>query len=224
MAYYIIAPGALNSSQSSSQLVRTPTNNLYAILIVSLRVQVYLSINNGKTWSLQNYANSPSSAGSMVAAAIDGNNVIHITYLTGGAVASYIQFSTTTNVFQNYQVVGSISGGTSPTIESLAIALDSNNIPHVAIAYHSSTLNEIFYSNLTSQYFFPPIVATNPNSASPSNVDIQINNSNVPVISFVDSGVSAVGVAVGNQNNANAFTANTGVGAAGTVTVWAVLQ
>ena len=99
--------GALSSTQSSSQLLRTSNGNLYAVLLTAdLRVGVFKSTNNGNTWSKQKYINSPTytvfSGFRGLSAAIDSTDIIHIVYtqtppnLTG---VRYIQYSTSTDTF-----------------------------------------------------------------------------------------------------------------------------
>ena len=54
------ALGAISGNQASSQLVRTSTGILYALVTTSsLVLKIYKSTNNGLSWLQQDYNNSP---------------------------------------------------------------------------------------------------------------------------------------------------------------------
>src|SRR5438105_2872948 len=101
MAYKIDASlGALNSNQSSSQLVRTSTGNLYAVIVSSGDVRVYKSTNNGVSWVQQDYRNVPSTVDTLVSAVIDSSDTIHIAFTgVSNTIVRYVQYSTSTDTF-----------------------------------------------------------------------------------------------------------------------------
>lgn len=197
---YKISPslGALNSLQSSSQLVRTSTGNLYSVISSSGDVDIYKSVDKGQTWNEQDYHNTVPTGSTNITAAIDGNNVIHIGFSNPAGLGAYISFNTSTDTYGRTEVVPSASTG------RIAIAVDSNNIPHIIVGQNAA----IGYSNRTKGSW-KPVVSISGGSFNNtlSNVDLHIDQNNVPQFSTI-TGSNTTGIAIGNKNDATAFTIN----------------
>lgn len=206
--------GALNSGQSSSQLVRTSGGNLYAVLVVSSTIKIYRSTNSGVSWSIQDYSNSPSTLGTFVAAAIDGTDKIHMAFRKQAVVniLEYATFSTSTNTFGPSE---DIQASQVNPATGAAIAIDSNNQPHVAYA---DSGNGKYYNRIgkSGQVWNSAALG----AFSTSNLDIQLDLNNIPWISYIDNTTPALRVATGNRNNASSFT-STAVVASGAFTTGA---
>lgn len=199
--------GPLNVAQSASSLVRDFSGNLYftqwSNILAVRELQVFKSINNGLSWTVISpaapYVTSQTSG--LISSAIDSNNIIHIFLIdNSSASGNYLQFNTSTNLFQNFAKVP--MGGVG--LSSIAIAVDRNNIAHVAIS--SSGNNKVFYNNFIAGYWLPTAV-TVASPTAPVNVDILIDQNNVPQVSYINTAASTgVTAAIGNKNNATSFT------------------
>lgn len=190
------ALGTLNASQSSNQLIRTSENNLYAVVVSANRVRVYKSIDNAKTWVRQSYGTTLLASSTLISAAIDGSDNIHIIYLTSTTVVKYVLFDTSTDTFGTIEQAVNVSA----TVASIAITVDSNGKPHAVATSSAATTN---YSNRVRGSWKPAVSVA---AVVGKNIDIQIDKNNVPIVSYVRA-AAAVAVALGNKNDATSFTA-----------------
>jgi len=140
--------GTLSTTQSSTQLVRTSGGVLYAVLASGKRVSVWKSSDNGKIWTQPDYGRGPTTTSTGIAAAIDNSGIIHIAYIFLGTSARYVQFSTTTDTFNIKEIIPNAG-----SVSSIAIAIDSNSVPHVA--YTDNSASTVIYTNRPINYPVP---------------------------------------------------------------------
>lgn len=153
-----------------------------------------------------------------VSAAIDSNDYIHISWLDDQGKSSplkYIRFradGTNDDWFEaEATVVSDI--GEDPTATSLntAIAVDSNDVPHIVYNEYpkiGGTATYVgMYVNKTSGTWQTPIQLYYNQGNDVQAVDICIDYDNYPYIAFVPlAGTKYAYTAIGNANNATSFT------------------
>ena len=199
--------GAIHGS--NRRLLRSSTGKIYALLNDGGSCEVWQSLDNGNSWSELDSADNPScyNNGDFLGA-IDSNNTIHMTY-----------WDETTNTQNNYQTFNTSTGqfGTEESIlsdgtdigDSLAIAIDSNNIPHMV---RQSITNpgpdtDLIYSNRIGGTWDPITVESGSSLNLGSLADITINDdSDIPEISYINEADSDLTAAVGDANNPATFT------------------
>ncbi len=147
---------------------------------------------------------------------VDVNDVIHISYCTDEGKASqlrYVQFAS--DVFLNdAQVIADLEEDpTAITNLQTAIAIDSNNKPHIAFCHYAKTGGntnyEISYINNVDANWNAGVyyeVEGTGNAKNCKYSDISIDKDNKPVISYSNETDYDVGTAIGNQNDAESFT------------------
>src|SRR3990167_617019 len=201
--------------------VRTSTGIPYVVLFDSTDDKIEVWKGNSVTptsFTEKDTANSPVGAtyGS-ISAAIDGNGIIHIVwceYISKSDDLEYIQFDTGDDTFKNATTINADLGAESTTVSRLftSIAIDSNNIPHVAyvgVESNAGTFGQVVrYENRIGGVWNGTGVEVegqtgNKNCLDP---DITINASNIPIISYVNSDDDVLSRAVGNTNDATSFT------------------
>lgn len=183
------------------QLVKTSSGTLYAILNKSNTIEAWKS-SNGSSWTEVGTGPTANSSPD-VAAAIDGNDLIHIIYGTagvgGGVDVSYVTFNTGTDSFGSSEVAIDTSTSES-VIGGMDVALDSNNKPHITGLVFDIT-SVVTYANKTGASWS---TAVNAFSGSYTRSNIVINEDTIPEIAGMAGGSTVV--ALGNQNNASSFT------------------
>src|SRR3989344_2212468 len=199
--------GAIHGS--NRRLLRSSTGKIYALLNDGGSCEVWQSLDNGNSWSELDSADNPSCYNNAdILGAIDSNNTIHMTY-----------WDETTNTQNNYQTFNTSTGqfGTEESIlsdgtdigDSLAIAIDSNNIPHMV---RQSITNpgpdtDLIYSNRIGGTWDPITVESGSSLNLGSLADITINDdSDIPEISYINEADSDLTAAVGDANNPATFT------------------
>lgn len=220
---------AVTSDQSNRQflgarvVVRTSAGIPYVIVedLTNGAIRVFKGDAATPTsFAEQDSANNPATAGyGACSAAIDSTGIIHIAYQYDNGKASelrYVTFNTGTDAFAgDAQVIADI--GADPTaITNLytAIAIDSNDIPHIAyIEYRASGGTDyftVFYQNRIGGAWNASGVevegvTANVQTAVP---DIAIDADNKPVIAYrIPSADQAYAkAAIGNANDATSFT------------------
>lgn len=194
------------ASGSGRLVVRTAGSGfLYAVVNNAGVIRVYASPDNGSTWIQQDSAHAPSTVSSSdaISAAIDSSDVIHITYQFSGASVGieYITFNASTNLFGTAASTG-ISGYT--TVNCVAIAVDSNNVPHVISAGPTAGGNAGKYANKVGGSWNSSVLITTTNGINFA--DILIDNNNIPEIAICEA-ITAIKALIGNVNNTTSFTA-----------------
>lgn len=148
---------------SPKQVVRTTSNMLYTVLIdcanypscLGNSLRVYKGNQAGVPTSFQrmDQADEPQNA-LVAAAAIDGNNNIHIVYVqrsdqTNASRLDYVIFNTNTNSFGSVQTIDNalnFAGGGQGD-QAAAVALDANGVPHVVYTKSDGTRRQVYYRN-----------------------------------------------------------------------------
>ena len=206
--------------QGARAVVRLSNGRPYVIVENSSDDQIQVWKGNATTpasFSEPDAGNGPTgTVWGSCSAAVDINNVIHIAYCTDEGKASqlrYVQFAS--DVFLNDTQIIADLGGDPTAITNLqtAIAIDSNNKPHIAfIATPTSGATIVF----TVKYINNIDAAWNSGVSyeveGVTNVkqcaypDITIDAGNLPVISYSNETDDDVGVAIGDKNDAESFT------------------
>lgn len=202
---------------SKKNVVRTTGGTLYAVVnfqrtIPTPRsdVVVYKST-DGSSWSEQDAANNPTggsaSAYSSVSCALDSSGNIHISYRHNLNGIRYVVFSTSTDTFSgDTQIVTSTTNQ-----NTTAITIDSNDVPHVVYVENltsmGSTLETVTYINKVGGSWNTKVaiegIAQSKSCRFPS---ITIDSNDVPVVVYYNHTDTDIGTAIGNLNNATAFT------------------
>jgi len=204
----------INSSRVS---VRTSAGIPYVIVNQILGIiQVFKGNSVTPTsFTIQDDANDPAGTtyGSS-SAAIDSTGVIHISYHYYNGKTSelrYVTFNTGTDTFSgDAQLVADI-GGDPTAITNLytAIAIDSNNVPHIAHSQFPSKggLPSLYYMNKVGGAWNAAVeIEGGTNGNECKHYDIAISEDNIPEISYVNDTDGDLGAALGNVNNATSFT------------------
>ena len=207
-----MSAGAAHLS-SGRHIVRSFTGSLYTFINNSGSCEIWKST-NGSSWSQQDANNNPAcSGGDAFAVAIDGNDYIHLVYYDDGMVSptplKYITFNTLNDTFGTEETITGFSGSPIGNVGSVDIAIDSNNKPHVAYSYITTSYpaySYIHYSNKVSASWVASAVGGK--NANSHHIDIEINEDNIPEVYYIlqGSGNAELGGAVGNANNATSFT------------------
>jgi hypothetical protein len=149
-----------------------------------------------------------------ISAAIDSSDIIHLSWIDDIGASSDLKYATCSAVADLTSfsaVVLNSDIGSDPTITSLftAIAIDSNNIPHIACTLYpsisgGSTYTVDYYNRIGGAWstVVSPIKTKNIHS---SFFSLAIDKNNIPVIS-VNRNATEVYALIGNGNNATAFT------------------
>ena len=166
----------------------------------------------------QDTANNPDNTtyGSM-SAAIDSTGIIHIVwckYVSKSDDLLYITYNTGTDLFGTIATINADLGGESTAVTNLytSIAIDSNDIPHVAyvgVEANAGTVGQVVrYENRIGGAWIGTGVEV---EGQTGNVDcfkpsITIDADNKPVITYFNNDDFSVGTAIGNANDATSFT------------------
>lgn len=168
----LVGPGA--TDPSPHQLVRTSKNVLYAIAFDCAtgypgcgpnRVRVYGATTPGVAVAFKEYDVSHARTGGIqsVAAAIDGQDVIHVLWIetTAQGAVWYQTFNTTTNLWgprQRLAVTYWNDSTATQGAEGVAIALDAAGIPHALWSARPSAgaSLRIYYANRTGGRWSAP--------------------------------------------------------------------
>lgn len=206
---------------SARLVVRDASDNIYAFLNDGGSCELWKSADSGSSWSEQDASNNPSCSTITdhkdVSAAIDSAGIIHLIYFDAVMYEpppiKYVTFDTSSGTFGTPATALTITGGGLIAGE-LALAVDSNDKPHVVVGGYSSTLPggaQIQYANKVSGSWSSVVSSGLVSStAAAEQVDIAINEDNIPEVAFSapqDAGTySTITAAVGNANNATSFT------------------
>src|SRR5690606_8431923 len=141
---------------------------------------------DGTDWIEQDSANNPSChTSSSAALAVDSNDKLHALFIEGTDI-KYIPFSS--GSFGSQETVFQM--GFAPYVYATSIAIDSNDVPHVAFDYDIITA----YTNRVGGSWKTPVnIYTEPHSP-----DLLINEDNIPEIVFNDGLSAALRASVGN--------------------------
>ena len=183
---------------------------------IEVRVTTYDSTST--TWGELDAGNNPSAnVYGSASAAIDSNDIIHIIYMMDDIKDSqllYIQFDTTDGTFKNGEVVVDDLGAdiVDLTEGHTAIAIDSNDVPHVAFRNDEKSddwtinyINNVDSAWNSGDYYE---VEGETNGKVCSYPDITIDADDKPCISYGNSTDNDVGTAQGNANDATSFDLN----------------
>ena len=166
-------------------------------------IRIYMSSDNGATWTRMDSAHEPTSNGVNFACAINSAGkigvVLHKTYL----LVSYITFDTSSDTWDNLGVAEPVAATTDMEGRGIAIAFDSSDKPHVVYCDQQAGLYG-YYTNKVGASWSTPL-RFDTSSAIVRFPDIAIDSDNLPIISYTsynDCGIMAV---KGNANNATSF-------------------
>ena len=200
-------------SGGSRVVVRTSAGIPYVVVDTGNDIDIYKG-NSTTPTSFSNTGTGPSaSTYGYCAVAIDSSDIIHIAYYSvdgKNSALRYVTFVTSTDSFSGDTSIQDI-GGASPTNPGVAIAVDSNDIPHVAWvdskANKGTDYDTIYYTNRVGGSWNTAVEieggSASKNCRYPS---ITIESQNLPVVSYTNSTDSDWAVAIGNVNNATSFT------------------
>ena len=212
-----------NAAQMSDRnLVRGLDGSLYAVITNFIRVLVFKSSDDGKSFVWQDSANTPYSSGGnfggSCACAIDSLGVIHIAHDLWDTSASirYDTFDTTTDLFVIKEEVITSAGRSGANI---SICIDSSDFPHVSYDLYDPTgTKAIRYKNRISGSWSTAIeLLTGQSNYSCMGVD----KDDLPWVvfyKFVDAypapSYSMIYACIGDANNPTSFTHKTLIPAA----------
>lgn len=183
---------------AARQILRSSSGTLYAVLYSpsTTKVEVWKST-NGSSWSRPSSSGPTPGTVKNVAAAIDSSDNIHIGYYVNTNDVNYVKYTTSNDTYGSIEQFA-LTGASG--ITELAIAIDSNNVPHLADI--DGTV--VKYSNRVGGSW--NAVRTIQTAVTGSQLALTIDEDNLPIVSYVNS--STLVAAVGNANNAASFTTN----------------
>lgn len=206
--------------QGARAVVRLSNGIPYVIVENSTDDQIQVWKGNATTpasFSEPDVGNGPSgTVWGSCSVCVDVNDVIHISYCTYEGKACqlrYVQFAS--DAFLNDAQIIADLGEDPGAITALhtAIAIDSNNKPHIAfIAFPKSgatVVHTVKYINNIDAAWNSGVayeVEGVTNVKQCKHPDISIDKDNKPVISYINVTDYDVGTAIGNQNDAESFT------------------
>ncbi len=187
---------------SGRQVIRDSSGNLFAVVVDDTNndLEVWKSTDEGNSWAEQDSANSPQANGSpeIAAVAIDSSDNLHIAYVYLSDSVRYVDFS---GSFGTPALILNYTGVATGDVNSVAIAVDSNNAPHAVaagwLATPSGTEYDVRYRNKTGGSWQSEVSVE---QVEATRVDIAINEDNIPEISYIhwDDDLTA---GVGDDNN-----------------------
>lgn len=190
------------------QIVRTSSGTLYAAFRVSGGFCEIWKSSDGSSWTEQDSAGSPDCDNfNPVSIAIDSDDLIHMVYSHFAGTkeeARYVVFDTSTDTFGTSELVYQLF--TNDVLGDVAIAVDSNDKPHVIFAQTFVTTGALEYSNRISGSWsakYTIEICLDGNCISPS---LAINEDNIPEVSYISTGDQDLTAGVGNANNTTSFT------------------
>ena len=203
-------------------IVKASGGGLYVVGIDSeaspWAIAVWYS-SDGNNWTEKDAGNRPTSAAIWgVCVALDSSDILHIFYHNyTGEEYDYTTFDTSIDQW---------NGGSPASIEKIAdqdqgpalmffsfvgISIDSNDKPHVVFndsaKIHGTYYDTIWYSNKVSASWKTPIEIEGKTAEKLcSKARITLNDSDIPLIVYINRTDSEVTAAKGNQNDASSFT------------------
>lgn len=226
MASVNVTNNATTHSQQRGNrvLVRNSSGTPYVVMTDEDATGIQVWKGNSTTptsFSEQDAGNAPASGvyGS-VSAAIDSTDIIHIVYMEDDGKTSacrYVTFDAdgTTDTYSGDTDIDSNLGGDPVTINQLfsAIAIDSNDVPHVVYTRSDSNMGADYqtatYSNRIGGSWRSGVEIEGATAEfNVEDYDIAIDADNLPVVSYYRIN-SAFRGAIGNANNATSFTLQT---------------
>src|SRR6266496_1890883 len=195
-------------------IVRTATGNVYAVILdtsATPTIRVYESTNAGSSWTQQDSAHAPSGTYVAPSAAIDGNGIIHIAYWNAAVTGEglwYVKFSTATNTFSGNSLIAATSYSNPVGYYHTAIAVDSNNAPHVLYedSIRSSPFLAVTYIDAVGGKWNRKVQIPDPTQLGSNGGELFIDQNGVPELAFFDGLDTYVYAAIGNANKATSFT------------------
>ena len=210
-----------NINNGNRVVVRTSAGIPYVVLVdaTDASIEVWKGDSSTPTsFTEQNTTNNPDATtyGSM-SAAIDSTGIIHIVfmeYISKSDDLEYVTFNTNTDVFAGAATINTDLGGESSSVGGLytSIAIDSNNIPHVAyvgVEANAGTVGYVVrYENRIGGAWNGTGVEVEGQTANLDCVfpDIAIDSNNIPVIAYYNDANDDYTAAIGNVNDAASFT------------------
>ncbi len=193
------------------QLVRTSNGTLYSVINDGSNVEVWKSIDGGSSWIQKDSGNTPAASASTdeIAVAVDGRNIIHISFRysegVGNVDVRYIQFNTATDLF-----IGTAEEAANQyDVKSISIAIDSNDKPHIVLSSSYASAAVVNYTNKVSTSWKSVVLLDQiltPTDGGLGKVDITISEDDVPEVAYINHDNNWLVAEVGNQNDASSFT------------------
>lgn len=173
-------------------------------------LQVWLWVNDVEGWNEIDASNAPPKYVTEGAISKDSSGTIVqfiYAYVDTDAPTNYQARYGTAN--GNAYVIDELIADAGTTIKQVAIATDSNDIPHVVYVGNPGGANNydtVYYANRVGGGW--NVVEVEGFTATKDCIypDILINQNDIPVISYINETDDTLTRATGNQNNANAFT------------------
>lgn len=133
---------SIDPPRAGRHIIRTKTGVLYCVLAdksAGTGIQVWKSKDDGRTWTQPDSGNAPTAANyTAPSCAIDGFGIIHVAYwdntlVTGGL--RYVTFNTNSDTYSGDTLAQTVGAAASTVpVAGTSIAIDSNNLPHIAYA------------------------------------------------------------------------------------------
>ena len=189
----------------SRQIIRTKSGTLYSFLNDAGNCEMWKSLDS-VLWS--NTDSETCTSGYPIAAAIDASDDIHVVYVdtAGSNLIEWAEYSTGSDSFGTPEQVRATA--TDHVIKELSIAIDANDVPHVAASDLNTDLiaGYILYRNRTGGTWQTQRTVESLGLSNTPSVDIQINEDNIPEIAYLHPAGNDLKAAVGDVNNAATFT------------------
>lgn len=191
-------------------LVRDSNGNIYVAVNTGSACEILKSTNNGSSFSEIDPTHHPACSGAghnELALAIGSDNSLHLVYPeSSNGNLKYVKVTSDT--------YGAIETITLPLVMyigyGLDIAVDSNNVPHIAVSYQFGSpgaASYVVYDNRVGGSWNTAVTieTTSPSTSNFGSASISFVN-DIPIISYLDFAQSTgLKAAIGNANNATSF-------------------
>ncbi|HRP51834.1 MAG TPA: LamG domain-containing protein [Candidatus Dojkabacteria bacterium] len=185
------------------QIIRSSSGVLYNFLNDGGNCEMWKSI-DGTNWTLTD--NEQCDSGGPIAAAIDSDDNIQVIY-PDNAVQNLIESTTYSIDTDTFGTTIQLSGNNNLLLQELALTIDQNGEVHIAWVEQGtfSGAYSVKYKNKTNNIWQTSVQIASGTPQPTGDVDITINDSNIPEIVFLRAN-GTLNAVVGNQTNATSFT------------------
>ncbi len=190
---------------SGRSLVRTSTGTLYSFISKAGTCGIWKSTDNGATWAEQDSGSHPScTSGLMAAVAIDSTNKLHFVYNDSANIKYNTMSSDTFGTAENVPVSDTLA-----VLSGLDIAIDSNNIPHIAFSILNNLgVPKTNYSNRVGGTWDATATTISQTGAGSTykSTSLTLDKDNKPEVCYLDETATTLKAAIGDANDASSFT------------------
>lgn len=197
------------SERGDRHIVRTASGTVYVAIMNYTDGKLEMWKATGGAFTKVGADPTCYSLGSCAAAIGSGSpQFIHVLFYSNSTTVKYVTFNTSTDTWGTAETVVTT---TAPSTYACAIALDSANVPHVVYYAKPGATNDLMYCNRLTGVWQTPVAIENAKNTRVPSIAIDTasggnHRTDIPQIAYIQSTDSYLQAALGNVNNATAFT------------------